>query len=596
MSYYDNEYNSNEFPFFQKTFHKTKSVPNISINDINLYQEKIRVNSPTTLRAIKLLGYNISELEFLTLKDYIKRNPNLIGISKSMQQSYYNCVEKLREERFNKIKILRLQLKNENENPKLMKKRSQSSYNLKKIYKNNKRGSPVSSKGRDVLGTTDLENKKKILERMRNKNETEILNKIQFELKRELARKKNEEKIEEQNIKLRKYEKELYKKRKEEEKIKKNKELELIKKQHELEIMQKELNKKKYNEQMQKAKEEEKKEKKRLKYEKEKHIEEEKNRLLFQEKINKMLSEKQQKILEKAKILQKKEYERRKFMEKKNKEQKELNLQKSLAKKEQIENTLRNLQQKNEEIRHNFEKKEEKSEKKRKKFEEMLKKQNKLKLLNAQKKEEEIRHILENNEMIKQQKIDNYFEKQRILQIKRDHMQKINDLKKIERKKNKEKKEQKIKDTLIKNEEILNERKNKIINNIKQKEYNTQQAWMKKKLSAEKAQEEHMEKKLEKEFRVKEIAQQKENKLNDTRMKLFDKDQKVENFMREKYIINEQKRNITLQINKQKELYNEKFENLFNKKSIDEQTLNSIKDMFPYNNQIKELINEFMKK
>lgn len=257
---------------------------------------------------------------------------------------------------------------------------------------------------------------------------------------------------------------------------------------------------------------------------------------------------------------------------------------------------MRNLQQKNEEIRHNFEKKEEKSEKKRKKFEEMLKKQNKLKLLNAQKKEEEIRHILENNEMIKQQKIDNYFEKQRILQIKRDHMQKINDLKKIERKKNKEKKEQKIKDTLIKNEEILNERKNKIINNIKQKEYNTQQAWMKKKLSAEKAQEEHMEKKLEKEFRVKEIAQQKENKLNDTRMKLFDKDQKVENFMREKYIINEQKRNITLQINKQKELYNEKFENLFNKKSIDEQTLNSIKDMFPYNNQIKELINEFMKK
>ena len=204
MSYYDNEYNSNEFPFFQKTFHKTKSVPNISINDINVYQEKIRVNSPTTLRAIKLLGYNISELEFLTLKDYIKRNPNLIGISKSMQQSYYNCVEKLREERFNKIKILRLQLKNENENPKLMKKRSQSSYNLKKIYKNNKRGSPVSSKGRDVLGTTDLENKKKILERMRNKNETEILNKIQFELKRELARKKNEEKIEEQNIKKRK--------------------------------------------------------------------------------------------------------------------------------------------------------------------------------------------------------------------------------------------------------------------------------------------------------------------------------------------------------------------------------------------------------
>ena len=102
-----------------------------------------------------------------------------------------------------------------------------------------------------------------------------------------------------------------------------------------------------------------------------------------------------------------------------------------------------------------------------------------------------------------------------------------------------------------------------------------------------------MEKKLEKEFRVKEIAQQKENKINDTRLKLQDKDKKVESFMKQKYILNEQKKNFSDQINKQKQLYSEKFENLFNKKTIDEQTLNMIKEMFPYNKQISEVIKEF---
>lgn len=588
MSY---EFDYNDFPFFHKTIHKNKSMPNISIEDINLYQGKIRINSPTTLKAMKLLGYNISELQFLSLKDYLKKNPNLIGASKQMQQSYYNYVEKLREERFNKIKMLRLQLKSEN--PPLINKRSQSCYRLKKNNRNSKKFNLYSSKGRGFSGFTALEKEKKILERIRTKNETEILNRIQFELKRELARKKNEEKIEKQNIKLKRYENELYNKRKEEEINKKNKETELNKKQHELEIVEKESRKKKYNEEIEKAKENERRERRRLKYEKEKHLEEEKNRLMFQEKINKMIEEKQQKIIEKAQNLQRKEYERKKLMEKKSKEQKELNLQKSLAKKEQIENTLRNLQLKKEEMRQNFEKKEEKNEKRRKKYEEQLKKENEQKSLNAKKKEEEIRHILENKEMIKQKKIENYYEKQRILQMKRDQMQKVIDMQKNERKKNNEKKEQRIKDTLIKNEEILNQRKNKIINEIKQREYNTQQVWMKKKIDAEKAQEEHMEKKLEKEFRVKEIAQQKENKINDTRMKLQEKDNKLENFMKKKYFINEQKRSISQEINKQKELYNTKFENLFNKKIIDEQTLNSIREMFPYNNQIKDIINEY---
>ena len=342
MTEYDKDFNDNEFPFYHKTLHKSKSTANISIDNINLYQTKIRINSPTTLKAIKLLGYKISELEYLTFKDYIKQNPNLIGQPKQMQISYYEYIEKLRKDRFNKIKMLRLQLKSE----KAPDRRSQSCYNNIK-----KRKQPEGA--RDSFGHTAIENEKKILERMRNKNEMEIINKIQFELKRELARKKNEEKIEKQNIKLRNYEKKLNKIRKEEEILKKSKEQEQIKKQHELELIEIELNKKKYNEEMKKAKEEEKKEKQRLKEARLNHQKEEKRRLEFQERINRIIEDKQQKILEKAKILQQKEKERKKQMERKKKEEQEINMQKSLAKQEQIENTLKKFELKQEEIRKN---------------------------------------------------------------------------------------------------------------------------------------------------------------------------------------------------------------------------------------------------
>ena len=172
-------------------------------------------------------------------------------------------------------------------------------------------------------------------------------------------------------------------------------------------------------------------------------------------------------------------------------------------------------------------------------------------------------------------------------------MEKENEIKKKERQNKNEEKEQKIRDILNKNELLLIERKNKIINDIKQREYNTKKVWKKRKENAMRAQEEHMEKKLEKEFRVKEISQQKENIMNDYRMRLYDKNKKVESFLKQKHQLNEQKKNFSDEINKQKQIYSETFQNLFNKKTIDEQTLDHIKNMFPNNRQINDIINEF---
>ena len=59
-----------------------------------------------------------------------------------------------------------------------------------------------------------FEEEKKCLERMKNKNEMELMSKIQYELKTEIMKKKAEEKIREQNEKMRRYHKNLLKKKK----------------------------------------------------------------------------------------------------------------------------------------------------------------------------------------------------------------------------------------------------------------------------------------------------------------------------------------------------------------------------------------------
>ena len=53
------------------------------------------------------------------------------------------------------------------------------------------------------------------------------------------------------------------------------------------------------------------------------------------------------------------------------------------------------------------------------------------------------------------------------------------------------------------------------------------------------------------------------------------------------------KRDMFDEINKEKHLNNEEFEKMLSKKNIDKNILNSIKEMFPYNKQIDDIIYEF---
>ena len=150
---------------------------------------------------------------------------------------------------------------------------------------------------------------------------------------------------------------------------------------------------------------------------------------------------------------------------------------------------------------------------------------------------------MERNKEIKQKKIDNYNEKQKKLALKREIIEKNNEIKKLEIMQQKEENDQKILDTLNKNKFLINQRKNKIIKEIKLKEYNTQQVWKKKLEKNEKNEEILLGKRIVTEFKVKEKEQQKINMLYDKEIKLNNRDEKIKNFLEQKHMINEQKKN-----------------------------------------------------
>ena len=65
----------------------------------------------------------------------------------------------------------------------------------------------------------------------------------------------------------------------------------------------------------------------------------------------------------------------------------------------------------------------------------------------------------------------------------------------------------------------------------------------------------NLEKQIVKENKLIELAQHKLNMINNAKMKIFEREQKVKDFLEQKSIINEQKKIITDEIDRKKKLY-----------------------------------------
>ena len=140
---------------------------------------------------------------------------------------------------------------------------------------------------------------------------------------------------------------------------------------------------------------------------------------------------------------------------------------------------------------------------------------------------------------------------------------------------------------------MSNERKSRILAKIRQNEKNTEQVKKEKEFLSKQIMEENMEKRLERENNIKRVAQMKENYRMETLSEIMRKNEKVEQYKKQKEMISEQKRLIADEISKKKQEFSGRFETIFSKKSIDERTIRTIQEMFPDNQEINNLLNNF---
>ena len=589
MSQLDNTFNK-EFSIIKKDGKiKNKMLTNFSLDNIYFSDRNIRINSPTSLTAMKGLGNKISDLEYIPFKEYVHKNQILIGKNKKTQQIIYSHIQNLRHIRLQKNKDLSKKSKSQNNLEKS--KGYFSHYNLRNFIKN--KSDLSNSMDISKIISKEREKEKKELERVININNIELANRIKLEIQRELLRKKDEEKIKKQKIKYQNYQLELNKKKEIEEFIKLKKGIESQKKQEELELSHDILNLQKHEKEILKSKNSKNLEKQRKKELKLKSIAEIIHRLLFKKKKEEFLEDRKFKIIERAKSLELKGRNKRKQIKIKNKIQQKLNLEKEFEKKIYIQQKIRDHENKIEQLRKQYEIKEKQYKDKKKLLVKISKKEYEKKIENDKKKEEEIKLALEKNKEIKQQQIYDFYKKQKNLERKRKILEKNNELIRLEKLKENEEKVKKIKENLNINNKLLSQRREQIINEIKLKEYKTQQIWKEKLKNLEKIEDYNLSKSLEKKFKIEEAKKQKLDMINNTKMQLEEKDKKIEYFLKQKNKINRQKKLLYKEFNERKKFYTEKVQNYLKKNTLNKKTIKEIKNIFSNSQEISNVINKY---
>ena len=532
----------------------------ISIDDIDFFTKKVKITSPRSIKAMRNLGITNENLEYLTKQEYLNKHPELIGEDENMKKVIYEHKEVKRKELIEKVREARRAIIEEGD---IKGKRCASSKYRKNLGLESIPNNSIKFTEKDL----------KAFKRMRNINKTNLFNRLEIELRKEIKNLSNRAQA----------------RRDKENHMKLLKQLE-----------------------------------QKLKYENKKRISDEEEKEQLAKEIDKRKRKEEEQRIEDLIELERKE----KILEKM-KQQDELKRLRESKEKQQAYNDnlkqLRELEQKT---------KEEKSQKKKlqiKKNRSLLMKAKEEKRVNSEANFRKKREINEANK--KRIEEENYFNNQKLLfkhqsqQLKRerDEARKNREMKKRQKKviaylskvsgddletKIKQKnlnenqiwelfnkteflteKEKKLKEAIIKNEIIMNKRKENIMNQIHDKEKNIDRAQTEKDLENLIEKEKRVIKKMDQDTRVKLITQYLINKREDLRNELLERDKKVDQFMRNKTGLIHKKRNIFDEIMKENDLDNEKYEKIMNKKSFDKNAFKSFKDIFPDNEKMDDLIN-----
>ena len=232
-------------------------------------QKKIRLTSPHSLLAIRLIGVTLDDLKHLSLDDYIKKNPGIQNLERELQEERYSHYEQNRLELIEEAKRIREDLLKDKNYETSPYNNVSSVYTSPKSNFNNTRYN--FSTMQKNTSATNLEPKMNLqqstaiiierekLQKLLEKQENKVKLQIDYECMIEENRRKNLEKMRNKELKEEKRRKEkereiAEKKEKEREKMleKKRKEEELMKEQEKLRKEEEIKEKKKLEEENQK--------------------------------------------------------------------------------------------------------------------------------------------------------------------------------------------------------------------------------------------------------------------------------------------------------------------------------------------------------
>ena len=543
-----------------KNLEESKAKEYISIEDINEFTKKVRITSPRSIKAMNNLGINNQDLEYLTYQEYLNKNLELIGESNRMKKVIYEHIENIRKGLINQVRAAREKIIMED---KQTRKRSLSSKNRKTM--------DLSNKSKTVNSLKFSEKDLKAFKRMKNINKTNLFNRMELELKKELKNIINNEQEEKQNELKKRNARKLEKKIRIESKKRMTEE-------EEKEKLAKEIDKKQ-------RKEEEKRIENLIKEEEDEIIR--KHHIQLAEEDQKEYGKKKQEMY-KQKLHKLRFLEHQAILEKNQQKQTKVNRNLIKLMKERKRKRL------NSEI--NFKNRMRKVEENKRKLEEDIELNNQL-LLYKQKAQQQKRE----KEEARKNKEFKLYQKRLISQGMNEDWQTLLKTKTLNNDQiweifNKthffNEKEKKQKETLMKNEILINKRKENIMNKINEKGRNIERSQNEKDYYNLVKSEQNILKKLDKDNKVKLYTQYLINKREDLREDLNERDKRIENFMKNKVNVIHKKKDIYEKITKEKDLDNEKFERIMNKKSFDKKSFNYFRQIFPENEKVDEIINE----
>jgi hypothetical protein len=186
------------------------------------------IESPRSIRAMFQIGLIMDDIRYLSFSEYINNNPTFISLPKEIQKKRYDFWEKYRIDKIQKIKELRDAIIEEEK------------INNDNNGKNEEINININEENNKEIKSSAINEELRQFERMKRKNEMDLINRVEFELKRQIMLKEGEGKIRRQNMKIDNFRKsmeiknEIEKKKNEKEENNDNQNMDDIKKENEI--------------------------------------------------------------------------------------------------------------------------------------------------------------------------------------------------------------------------------------------------------------------------------------------------------------------------------------------------------------------------